>query len=113
MAQLRRDYDKFVAQETEVVVVGPEGTDAFAKYWQEHRLPFVGLPDPSHSVLKIYGQKINLFKFGRMPAQVIIDKTGKACFIHYGHDMTDIPENEELLELLKSINSQPVHKITA
>ena len=52
MAQLRQDYDKFAAQDTEVIVVGPEGAGAFAKYWQENNLPFIGLPDPTHTVLK-------------------------------------------------------------
>jgi hypothetical protein len=47
-----------------------------------------------------------LFKFGRMPAQVIIDKSGEARFIHYGHDMTDIPENEEILKLLETMNEE-------
>ena len=106
MAQLRQDYDKFLAQDTEVVVLGPEDEKAFSNYWQKHNLPFIGLPDPTHAVLKLYGQKINLFKFGRMPAQVIIDKSGEARFIHYGHDMTDIPENEEILDLLKKMNEE-------
>ena len=106
MAQLRQDYDKFLAQDTEVVVLGPEDEKAFSNYWQKHNLPFIGLPDPTHTVLKLYGQKINLFKFGRMPAQVIIDKNGEARFIHYGHDMTDIPENEEILDLLKKMNEE-------
>ncbi len=106
MAQLRQDYDKFLAQDTEVVVLGPEDGKAFSSYWQKHNLPFIGLPDPAHTVLKLYGQKINLFKFGRMPAQVIIDKNGEARFIHYGHDMTDIPENEEILGLLKKMNEE-------
>jgi peroxiredoxin len=106
MAQLRQDYDKFIAQDTEVVVVGPEDEKAFLNYWQKNNLPFVGLPDPTHTVLKLYGQEIKLFKFGRMPAQVTIDKQGLARFVHYGHDMTDIPENEEILELLETMNKE-------
>jgi peroxiredoxin Q/BCP len=55
-------------------------------------------------VLKLYGQQVNLFKLGRMPAQMIIDKSGTLRYIHYGHSMQDIPENAELLELLDQIN---------
>ena len=109
MAQLRQDYDKFVAQDTEVIVVGPEGADAFAKYWQEHNLPFVGLPDPSHTVLKRYGQEVSLFKFGRQPAQVTIDKSGRVRFIHYGHDPSDIPANAEILEIVEQLNMELIH----
>ena len=106
MAQLRQDYDKFTAQDTEIVVVSPEDTESFSTYWKNHHLPFIGLPDPTHTVLKRYGQEVNLFKFGRMPAQVTIDKRGIARFVHYGHDARDIPENEEILDLLKTMNEE-------
>jgi peroxiredoxin Q/BCP len=106
MAQLRQDYGEFVARDAEIVVVGPEGREAFADYWEREKLPFVGLPDPKHTVLKRYGQEINLFKLGRMPAQVLVDKAGKARYVHYGHSMSDIPSNAELLELLDEINQE-------
>jgi peroxiredoxin len=106
MAQLRQDYDKFTALDTEIIVVGPEDANSFSAYWKNHRLPFIGLPDPNHTVLKRYGQEVNLFKFGRMPAQVTIDKQGVARFVHYGHDARDIPANEEILDLLKIINEE-------
>jgi peroxiredoxin Q/BCP len=54
-------------------------------------------------VLKLYGQQIKLFKFGRMPAQVLVDKAGIARFVHYGHDMRDIPKNQEMLTLIDSL----------
>ena len=105
MAQLRDDYSQFVDRDVEVVVVGPEDATSFSEYWQKESLPFVGLPDPDHSVLKLYGQQVNLFKLGRMPAQVLIDKAGNVRFCHYGHSMSDIPENEELLALGDEINA--------
>ncbi len=105
MAQLRRDFEKFEAVETTILVVGPENKSAFATYWQEHDLPFVGLPDPRHAVLKLFGQEIKLFKLGRMPAQVILDKEGIARYAHYGHSMSDIPKNKVLLEILAEINA--------
>jgi peroxiredoxin Q/BCP len=105
MAQLRQDYPQFVARDIEVVVVGPEDARAFAEYWQKESLPFIGLPDPTHSVLKLYGQEVNLFKLGRMPAQVLIDKAGVARFVHYGHSMGDIPKSEEILALGDEMNA--------
>jgi len=79
---------------------------AFARYWKQESLPFVGLPDPNHAVLKLYGQEVNLFKLGRMPAQVIIDKAGVVHFVHYGHSMSDIPPNDELLGLVGDLNQE-------
>ena len=105
MAQLRHDYQEFVKRQTQVIVVGPEDANAFEAYWTKNDLPFIGLPDPKASVLKLYGQEINLFKLGRMPAQVIMDKTGKVRFVHYGHSMSDIPENAEVFDLLDQLNA--------
>ena len=105
MAQLRQDYQQFVDRQAVILVLGPEDADAFKKYFQKNELPFIGLPDPKASVLKLYGQEVNLFKLGRMPAQVIVDKEGTARFVHYGHAMSDIPENVELLGLLDEINN--------
>ena len=104
MAQLRRDYQKFVERGAEVVVVGPEKADKFASYWEKEDLPFVGLPDPKHGVLKLFGQQVKIFKLGRMPAQVLVDRQGVARYVHYGHAMSDIPNNEELLILLGKLN---------
>jgi peroxiredoxin len=67
MAQLHQDYQEFLKKQVQVIVVGPEDAKAFEAYWRKHDLPFVGLPDPNASVLKLYGQEVNLFKLGRMP----------------------------------------------
>ena len=103
MAQLRQDYQEFARRQAEVVVVGPEDARAFEAFWKKNDLPFIGLPDPKASVLKLYGQEVNLFKLGRMPAQVIVDKAGVARYVHYGHSMADIPKNAELFTLLDSL----------
>ena len=105
MAQLRQDYQKFTDKNAVVIVAGPENAEAFKKYWDKESLPFIGLPDPEHTVLKTYGQEVKIFKLGRMPAQVIIDKQGMVRFVHYGHSMSDIPDNSELLALLDEINA--------
>ncbi len=104
MAQLRQDFQQFVDRQAVILVLGPENADAFKKFFQKNELQFIGLPDPKASVLKLYGQEVNLFKLGRMPAQVIVDKEGMARFVHYGHSMSDIPENVELLALIEEIN---------
>ena len=106
MAQLRQDFKRFEIENSDILVVGPENSNAFAKYWDDNDLPFIGLPDPKHNVLKLYGQEIKLFKFGRMPAMVIIDKQGIVRFVHYGHSMSDIPENTEVLATLKMLNTK-------
>jgi peroxiredoxin Q/BCP len=61
MAQLRQDYSEYLKRDTEVVVIGPEGPEKFKEYWQENSLPFTGLPDPRHKILKLYGQQVKIF----------------------------------------------------
>jgi peroxiredoxin Q/BCP len=106
MAQLRQDHGEFVRRKAVVVVAGPDSPEAFRKYWERKSLPFIGLPDPKHRVLKLYGQEVKLFKLGRMPAQVVIDRVGMVRFAHFGHSMADIPSNEEILGLLDGINGE-------
>ena len=101
MAQLRQDYSGFLQRNCVIVVVGPEDAAAFQEYWSSEHLPFIGLPDPERVVLDRYGQEVNLFKLGRMPAQMLIDKAGRLRYVHYGHSMADIPSNEEILELIE------------
>ena len=99
---MRQDHELFAERKAVILVVGPEKPDAFEAYWLKHSLPFVGLPDPDHKVLKQYGQEVNIFKLGRMPAQVVVDMQGSVRFVHYGHTMTDIPLNSEILAILNN-----------
>ena len=103
MAQLRQSIEAYERRDAEIVVVGPESRKAFLQYWEDHDLPFVGLPDPDHSVLKQYGQEVKLFKMGRMPAQVIVDKEGMVRYAYYGGSMGDIPSNAEVLAVLDEL----------
>lgn len=105
MAQLRQDYAKYAERNTEVIAIGPEDAESFAEWWQENSMPFIGIPDPKHFVSKMYGQKINLLKLGRMPASLLIDKEGYIRFFHYGSSMKDIPEGEGMLKLIDELNS--------
>lgn len=88
------------------MVIGPENSKAFADWWHENKMPFIGLPDPEHSVSKLYGQQVKIFKLGRMPAQLIIDKKGLIRYKHYGSSMSDIAENSEILSKLDELNKE-------
>lgn len=112
MAQLRQDYPQFVQRDAEIVVVGPEDRRAFADYWRKESLPYVGLPDPDHTVANRYGQEVKLLKLGRMPALMVVDKQGTVRYQHYGNSMQDIVPNRELLALLDSLNAEQTKEHT-
>ncbi|GAB4515516.1 MAG: hypothetical protein Kow0047_27440 [Anaerolineae bacterium] len=105
MAQLRQDMDRFKAAGAEIIVVGPDDRDAFVRYWREHELPFIGLPDPEHRVADLYGQQVKWLRLGRMPALTLIDRDGYIRHVHYANSMRDIPENDEVLDLIDSLSA--------
>jgi peroxiredoxin len=105
LARLRDEYYKFTRRGAEILAVGPNPLAAFQQYWQNESIPFIGLPDPGHSVARIYRQEVNLFKMGRMPLNCVIDTKGYVRFAHYGHSMSDIPTNDELLHVIDELNA--------
>jgi len=48
-------------------------------------------------------QEVKALKLGRMPALLIIDKQGIIKYAYYSDSMDDIPTNEELFELFKTL----------
>lgn len=104
MAQLRQEYEQFVAEDAVIVVVAPDDPAAVKRYWQQHDLPFIGLADPKHTVADAYGQQVKWLKLGRMPALVIVDKQGGTHYRHFGASMSDIPPNDDVLAVLRRLN---------
>jgi peroxiredoxin Q/BCP len=105
LARLRDEYEKFKSRSAEILAVGPNPPVTFRQYWSKERIPFIGLPDPDHSVARKYRQEVNLFKLGRMPLNCVIDAKGYVRFAHYGRSMSDIPSNEELLHVIDELNA--------
>ena len=83
--------------------MGPNDMDSFQQYWAKQKLPYIGLADPDHSVSKIYRQEVNLFKFGRLPLNCVVDLNGRIRYVHYGSSMSDIPDNETFLNVIDEL----------
>ena len=106
MAQLRQNHQEFVKRNAEVFAIGPENEKTFTNWWHKHKMPFTGIPDPKHTIATLYGQQVKLFRLGRMPELVVVDKEGNMRFKHQGKAMSDIPSNEEILSLLDDLNKE-------
>jgi peroxiredoxin len=100
---LRDNYQEFVKRGIEILVVGPDGPRAFKRYWEDEKMPFPGCADIGSKVADTYQQEVNIFKFGRMPADIIIDRTGIIRYMHYGESMSDIPQIQQLLNVIDNI----------
>ena len=104
LARMRDHYSDFTSRGAEIIAVGPDAVNTFQNYWEKERIPFIGLPDPDHSVAKIYKQEVNLFKLGRMPLNCVLDLDGRMRYVHYGSSMSDIPDNETFLNVIEQLN---------
>lgn len=102
---MRDSYAEFIKRGAEIVAVGPDSVNSFRRYWSNESLPYIGLPDPEKKVSRVYKQEINVFKLGRMPLNAIVDLEGRIRYIHYGSDMTDIPDNETFLSVIDSLTA--------
>ena len=107
MAQLRQDYQKFVERDAEIIAIGPEDFESFRRWWLNEKMPFTGIPDHQHIIAKLYGQKVNLLKGGRLPSLAVIDKKGQIRFMHYANLPSDIPPDDKILSLLDGLNKEP------
>ena len=101
---MRQDYQTFRSNNAEVIAIGPGSNRAFRRFWEQHELPFPGVPDPGGGVLKALGQEFRLLKLGRLPGVIVVGRDGVIRFTHYGTAQWDIPPNSELLALLEGLN---------
>jgi peroxiredoxin len=60
--------------------------------------------DETKKIPKLLNQEIKIIKMGRMPGLLVVDKKGIIRYAYYGENMHDIPENDEILEVLANIN---------
>lgn len=103
---MRQSHEELTKRDAVVLAVGPDPAAAFKLMWARERFPFTGLPDPGHKVASQYGQEVSLFKLGRMPAVIIVDKKGIIRFVHYADNMRHYPRMEKLYAVLDSLGEE-------
>lgn len=102
---MRDSYAEFTRRGVEILAVGPDTLKSFQKYWENERIPFIGIPDPTHRVARLYRQQVLIFKLGRMPLNAVIDARGYIRYAHYAANMADIPDNEIFLNVIDKLNA--------
>ena len=102
MAQLRHDYEKFVALNTEIFLIVPNGPVMIKRYLSRHHTPYIILTDHRSGVARQYGQERKFFILGK-PAIFLIDQKGKIAHTHYGDSISEKPDHGELLAVLTEL----------
>jgi peroxiredoxin len=58
--------------------------------------------DEENEAARKLHQEIIWYRFGRMPGMLIVDKAGTIKYAYYGDSMSDIPKNQDVLEVIAS-----------
>ena len=99
MAQLRHDYEKFSALNTEILVMVPNGSFMIRRFLIKHPTPYPILTDKGSQVAKQYFQDQKFFSLGT-PTVVLVAKGGSIAYTHYANSLIAEPDNDEPLALL-------------
>lgn len=98
MEQLAQDSKGFKDCAMEVIIICPEDPRGVKNYLKENPSPFTFVHDESHLIADRYQQEVNLFKLGRMPAQLVFDESGNRLLEHHAKSMKDIVPNQSILD---------------
>lgn len=71
---------------------------------QKYARKYAVFYDESKEVAKMLKQERKWIKLGRLPGLLVIDKKGIIQYAYYGKNMHDIPENDEILQIIEKIN---------
>jgi peroxiredoxin Q/BCP len=101
------DYEKFVERNTILYpILVDNGINAQRMHTAFAKRKFPIYYDSDENLAKkVLNQEWKIFKLGRMPALIVIDKNQIVQYAHYGDSMHDIPENEVVLTVLDKINN--------
>ena len=102
MAQLRHDYQKFKALNTEVLVMVPNGPKLIERHINKYKTPYPILSDKGSKVAAQYFQIKQFFLVGT-PTVFLVDKTGTIRYVHYATSLIEEPDNKEPLAVLKDM----------
>ena len=102
--KLGKDFEKFNELDTVLYAILPDNLENAQKFESEFAKEYPIYYDDKKKVNKMLNQEVKPLKFGRMPALLIIDKQAIIRYAYYSDSMDDIPENEEVFNIIKKLN---------
>jgi peroxiredoxin Q/BCP len=100
---LRDDIEKFGEVGATVVAVAPDTVEGVARYLSRNPLPYTVVADPDHRVFDVYDVHSRLVSLGQRPAVFVVDRDGVVRFDAVGTQQWQIPSNNEVLAVLRSL----------
>lgn len=106
-AHLRKEYETFRELNAELFPILVDDKDNAIKMENKYARKYPIYYDEEKTVANMLNQEVKLLKLGRLPALLILDPENVIRYAYYGDSMSDIPENEQLFEILRKINKNP------
>ncbi|MBD3196987.1 MAG: redoxin domain-containing protein [Candidatus Lokiarchaeota archaeon] len=106
MGELRRDYEKFQENNTElypILVDKKENAEKMEKKYARNKFPI--FYDEEEKVAKMLNQEKKLLKLGRLPGLLVLNKENVIQYAYYSDSMKDIPENDVIFEVISNLNN--------
>ena len=104
MAQLRHDYEKFQAHNTEVLVMVPNGPKLIERFIQSNDIPYPILTDKGAKTGESYFQVKYFFKLG-VPSIFLVDQSGRIAYVYYSSTLISEPDNRKPLAVLAGMQA--------
>jgi peroxiredoxin Q/BCP len=104
---LRKEYETFRELNAELFPILVDDKDNAIKMENKYARKYPIYYDEEKTVANMLNQEVKLLKLGRLPALLILDPENVIRYAYYGDSMSDIPENEQLFEILRKINKNP------
>lgn len=104
--KLSDDFEKFKEYDAILYTILPDDLESakiFEANFAKGKFPIYY--DAKKKVNKMLKQEVKPLKLGRMPALLIIDTQGIIRYAYYSDSMSDIPDNEEIFEVLKNLDN--------
>lgn len=104
MAQLRHDYERFKALNTEVLVMVPNGPKMIERFIRESEIPYPILSDKGARTGELYFQVKHFFKLG-VPSIFLVNQAGRIAYVYYTRTLISEPDNRKPLAVLSAMRS--------
>lgn len=100
---MRDDFERFRELGATVVAIAPDTVDGVARYLARNPLPYPVVADPDHRVFDAYDVQSRLVSLGQRPAVFVVDRSGVVRFDAVGAQQWQIPSDDEVLGVLRSL----------
>lgn len=104
MPSYEAELERFRSYDTEVIGISMDNRHSLVAWAKQYGLTFPLLSDfyPQGKVVDLYGVRLPTGAAER--ALIVVDKSGKIAWIHVHRPTGEVPDNEELFDILRRLS---------